>query len=244
DLRRLDWKAFVRLARPYVRTFDEETNLRCIFLLDTSASMEFGAGGPARVSKLDYARFLLAALAYLVVQCRDQAGLAMGGERLTDYVEPGATVPHLNRLLLALEKARPERRTDLAEVVRTLSLLVRRRALLIVCSDFLDPSAVEFFRALRILRHRGFEVSLFHLLDPLERDLPEGAAFRFTDPEGPQSVDASPAEIRAGYRARLEEFLGSIRKQALAQGCDHERIDTDTPYPELLQRYLRWRESV
>ena len=244
DLRRLDWKAFVRLARPYIRTYDEETNLRSIFLLDTSASMSFGAGGPARVSKLDHGRFLLAALAYLVIQCRDQAGLALGGDRLDEYVEPGASMPHLNRLLLALEKARPGRRTDLAAILTSLSLLARRRALLVVCSDFLDASAVEFFRAVRILRHRGFEVILFHLLDPQERDLPDGAAFRFTDPEGSHAVDASPAEIRAEYRARLDGFIHSIRKQALALGCDHERIDTDTPYPEMLQRYLRWRESV
>jgi len=244
DLRRLDWKAFVRLGRPYLRTYDEETNLRCLLMLDTSTSMDFGAEGKQRVSKLDYARFLLAALGYLVVQSRDQAGLALGADRLETYLEPQAHSGHLNRILHSLEQVRPVARTDLPALLKELYPLVRRRAVLILCSDFLEVALDDFFMALRALRHRGFEVVLFHLLHPLERDLPPGAAYHFVDPEGASSVDASPAEIRTEYRKLLDSFLDKVRHQALACGCDYELLHTDVPYPEALERYLRFRESI
>jgi uncharacterized protein (DUF58 family) len=244
DLRRLDWKAFARLGRPFLRTFDEETNLRCLFILDTSASMDFGAQGHTRLSKLDYARFFLAAMAYLVIQCRDQAGLAFGADSLEFHLEPRASRHHLDLLLNALEKVRPVPRTRLPALLQGLFPLTRRRSMLIVCSDFIENDPAEMFRMLRLYRHRHFEVILFHLLDPQERDLPSGASYRFLDPEGPAAVNASPAEIRDGYRERLEAWCANIRQQALGCGCEYERIETDTPYPEALRKYLQFRESL
>jgi uncharacterized protein (DUF58 family) len=240
DLRRLDWKAFVRLGRPYLRTFDEETNLRCTFVLDTSESMNFGRP----VTKLDYSRFLTAAMAYLVVQSRDQAGLALGADRVETYIEPQASFSHLDRLLSPLEKVKPCPRTNLAAVLNGLLPMMRRRAMLLVVSDFLDPSTREFFKAVRVFRYRHFEVILFHVIDPVERDLPQGAAFQFHDPESAGKIDASPEEIRREYRRRFDEFQEHIRQQAAACGCDYERLDTRVAYPEALLRYLRFRESV
>jgi uncharacterized protein (DUF58 family) len=244
DLRRLDWKALARLGRPYLRTYDEETNLRCVFLLDTSASMDFGAQAGVSYSKLDYARYLLAAMAYLVVQSRDQAGLALGADRLDQFIPPHASFAHLDRICHALEQVAPAPRTDLAALLDALFPHLRRRSLLILCSDFLVQSPTDLFRALRLYRHRQFEVILFHLIDPRERDLPDGPAFRFLDPEGPSAADASPAEIREGYRARLEAFCRDLRRQALGCGCDYERVETDEPYPDALRRYLQFRETL
>lgn len=243
DLRRLDWKVLLRLGRPFVRTYDEETNLRCLLVLDTSASMAFGAEGPAGISKLDYGRFLLAALAWLVVQSRDQAGVALGADRLEAFVEPRGSRPHLDRVLHALERAKPSPRTRLGAVIEEAVALLKRRAVLVVCSDFLEEPLGPLFRLFRSLRHRRFELILFHLLDPLERDLPAAAAWRFLDPEGPLRVDARVAEIRAAYRERLRAFLEEVRGGALGAGCDYERIETERPYPDALRRFLRFRES-
>lgn len=244
DLRRLDWKALARLGRPYLRTYDEETNLRCLFVLDTSASMDFGGAATGTAwSKLDYARFLTAALAHLVVSGRDQAGLAMGGDRLERYVEPRASFSHLDVLLHAIEDAKPVSRTDLAALLEGLFPLLRRRAMLVVVSDFLEADSDPLFRALRMYRHRRFEVILFHLLDPAERDLPAGAAFRFLDPEGPATVSAAPADVRAAYRERLEAHAEGIRRGAAAVGCEYERLHTEVPYAEALRRFLQMREA-
>lgn len=240
DLRRLDWKALARLGRPYLRTFDEETNLRCLFLLDTSKSMDFGSP----VSKLDYGRFLLAAMAYLVVHSRDQAGLVLGSDRVEHFLEPQSSFGHLDRLLGVLEKVRTSTPTSLSKLLDGLLPIVRHRSMLILCSDFLDASPLELFRMLRVFRHRQFEIVLFHLLDPVERDLPDGAAYRFLDSEGPGQVQASPAEIRQEYRIRLGAFLENIRQQAVGCGCDYELLGTDAPYPEALLRYLQIRERT
>ena len=245
DLRRLDWKAFARMGRPYLRTYDEETNLRCIFVLDVSASMDFGQGGLRQGwTKLEYARYLLAATAYLVTLSRDQSGLALGADRLDQYIEPQAGFGHLDRVLYAIEGVKPQERTNLGALLGDLFPRLRRRAMLVVFSDFLEASSEELFRSLRIFRHRHCEVILFHVLDPLERDLPAGGSYRFEDPEGPGAIDASPVEIRDAYRDRLRRFLDDVRRQALACGCDYERIDTDLPYPEALRRFLRFRESI
>jgi uncharacterized protein (DUF58 family) len=245
DLRRLDWKALARMGRPYLRTYDEETNLRCIFILDKSASMDFkGAPEKGRWTKLEYARYLMAATAYLVTQSRDQAGLAVGAGALDQYIEAQAGFSHLDLLLHAIEDIKPEPKTNLGAMLTDLFPRLRRRAMLVIFSDFLEPSSDELFQALRIYRHRHFEAILFHVIDPAERELPEGSAYRFVDPEGPGAVDAHPAEIRLAYRERFARFLEDTRRQALASGCDYERLDTDVPYPDALRRFLRFRESL
>jgi uncharacterized protein (DUF58 family) len=206
--------------------------------------MKFSGGSETRWTKLEYARYLLAATAYLVTQSRDQVGLAVGGGGLDLYLEPQAGFHHLDLVLNALEKIKPEPATNLGKVLNDLFPRLRRRAMLVIFSDFLEPSSDELFQALRIYRHRHFEAILFHVIDPLERDLPEGRSYRFRDPEGPGFVDAAPMEIRTAYRERFAKFLEDTRRQALAAGCDYERIDTDVPYPEALRRFLRLREAL
>ncbi len=241
DLRRLDWKALARTGRPFLRTYDDETSLGCVFVLDTSASMDFPAAWPD--SKLTYGRRLAAALAHLVIRARDRAGLALGGDRLESWLEPRSGRGHLDELLHHLERATPVPRTDLGALLEGLSLLLRRRSLVVLCSDFLGTPLDRLFQAVRVLRHRRFELILLHLLHPQERDLPPGAAYRFVDPEGPLAVEASPREIAEGYRDRLDGFLGNLRLRALGAGCDYVRIDTDTPYVDALRRSLRAREA-
>ena len=244
DLRRLDWKALGRMGRPYLRTYDEETNLRCIFVLDRSSSMNFPRIQNERFwTKLEYARYLLAATAYLVAQSRDQVGLAVGGGGLDQYIEAQSGFGHLDLILHAIEGITTEPKTNLGAVLNELFPRLRRRAMLVIFSDFLEPSSAELFQALRICRHHHFEVILFHVIDPRERELPEGASYRFRDPEGPAFVDAAPSEIRLAYREGFTRFLEETRRQALASGCDYERVDTDVPYPEVLRRFLRLREA-
>jgi uncharacterized protein (DUF58 family) len=245
DLRRLDWKALARMGRPYLRTFDEETNLRCVFVLDRSSSMQFrGDPSKTRWTKLEYARYFLAATAYLVTQSRDQVGLAVGSGGLDQYLEAQSGFAHLDLVLHALEAITPAPKTDLGKILTDLYPRLRRRAVLVLFSDFLSPSSDDLFQALRVYRHRQFEAILFHVIDPLERDLPEGGSFRFRDPEGPEAVDAAPADVRVAYRERFAKFLEDTRRQALASGCDYEQIGTDVPYPEALRRFLRLREAM
>lgn len=249
DLRRLDWKVYLRTKKPYVRTYDEETNMAVTILLDVSASMDFGGVNQsgergAALTKLDYSRFLAAALAYLVVDCRDQAALGLGGDGLKGWCAPGATRIHLDTLLTKIEKAPVSVRTDLGSALSTLYTLSRRRGVLVLISDFLDSSLDTLFQSIRLFRHRRFEVLLFHIIHPDELALPEGRAFRFFDPEGGAELEVDPQDVAAHYLEAFEAHRLRVRNMAIGCGCEYERIDTHTPYPEAIRAYLRRREAL
>lgn len=251
DLRHLDWKVYLRTRRPYVRTYVEETNLSVNLLLDVSASMAFGGREPAvqdsrrgaRLTKLDYCRYLAASLAYLIVSSRDQAGLALVDQDVQEYCAPGATFRHLDVLLNAIERAEPGRGTRLGASLDKIYALCRRRGILIVISDFLDDRMEELFRAIRLFRHRRFEVILFHVVHPEELHLPEGRAFRFYDPESKGEVEVDPQDVQSDYDLAFEDFRRSVRAKALGSGCEYEMVNTRTPYPDLLHHYLLFRQG-
>jgi uncharacterized protein (DUF58 family) len=248
DLRRLDWKVYLRIKKPFVRTYDEETNMTVSVLLDVSASMDFGGAQSqgergAKLTKLDYSRFLAAALAYLVVDSRDQAALALIGDGLRNWCEPGATRVHLDKVLTTIEKAEISQKTNLGAAMRNMFTLCKRRGLLVIVSDFLDPNIDDFFQCLRLFRHRRFEVILFHVIHPEEITLPEGRAFRFYDPEDGGEIEVDPQDVAEQYRAKFEEHRQRIRNLAIGCGCEYEMVDTTTPYPEAIRAYLRRREA-
>jgi len=249
DLRRLDWKVYLRTRRSYVRTYDEETNMSVLLTLDTSASMAFGGSDSqgargAGLSKLDYCRYLAAALAYLVIASRDQAGLALAANQLDVWCEPGATRLHLDKLLNELERAKVVTPTRLGAALRTLYTLCRRRGLLVLISDFLDQDLNELFHAIRLFRHRRFEVILFHVVHPEELTLPPGRAIRFFDPESGAELEVDPQDVHASYAQVYGAYRQTVRQMAIGLGCEYELLNTSTPYPDAIRTYLRAREAM
>jgi uncharacterized protein (DUF58 family) len=231
-----------RTGRRYVRLYQDETNLRCTLVIDASRSMEFGSntGGAAgpRGSKLEYAQYLSTALSQVIVQQRDQVGLALVSEGLTEHLPPAGTQSHAMRIQGAIEsmETRPESR--LGAALRDLFQKSGRRGVLMVLSDFLLDDAEEAFGAVRLFRHRHWEVVILHLIHPVEERLPEGLAYRFEGLEGEGMVDCSPAEIRALYEARFAAHAASVRSLALAAGCDYRRVSTAVPYLQTLGGFL------
>ncbi|MCZ7644414.1 MAG: DUF58 domain-containing protein [Planctomycetota bacterium] len=248
DLRRLDWKVYLRTRRPYIRTFDEETNLTVLLAVDTSRSMDFGGresrgARGAALTKLNYARYLAAALAYLVVQSRDQAGLALVANDLAGWHAPGSTHRHLDGLLNLLERAEVGKSTRLGAGLESLFTLVRRRGILILVSDFLDENLDDLFRMVRLYRHRRFEVILFHVIHPEEQALPYGRNFRFVDSEGGGELEVDPRDVEQGYAAAFEAHRLRVRNLALGCGCEYEPVETGVTYPDAIRAYLRVREA-
>jgi len=105
-------------------------------------------------------------------------------------------------------------------------------------SDFLMEDLEEVFAALRLFRHRGWEVVILHLVDPDEERLARGAAYRFEGMEDDGRVNCSPAEIRAAYRERFAAHLAMVRQLAMAGACDYRRISTAIPYLQTLGGFL------
>lgn len=271
DIRSLDWRAYARADRDYVKLFRKETDMRCHVLLDTSRSMAFrdeaalvaettprsglldrlrkkqapvAAGPPpptALLSKFEYGAYLTAGLCYLMIQQGDKASLALGASALNTFVPPGGTITHLHGMLSHLERTQPDGETALANAVRGLFALTRRRGLLVVISDFLEEPD-PLFDSLAMYTYRGWQILLLHVLTETELNLPGSGPQRYLDAESHARLDADPDSLRAAYQSELHGWLQSLETQAKARGIHYSRMTTATPYDQALERYLTARQ--
>src|ERR1044071_1943884 len=248
EIRTIDWKAYARTDRYFIKLFEKETDMSCYLLVDKSASM--GYGGPAyrgllpphELSKLDYAFYLASALAYLMVKQGDKVGLSLFDRKLVRHIRPGGTFPHLYQILNVLERQKAGGQTEIARILEEAWPLFQRRGLLVVISDFLDDPA-SVFRALDRYRHRHFEIILFHLLHQYEFELPAIDRVKFVDSESGEAIASRPADIRKSYDAQMRAFIQTLRTGARARNIDYNFITTATPYSEGLRKYLLSRSS-
>ena len=240
DLRRLDWKVFGRTGKAFVRLHQDETNLLCTLALDASGSMQFNGGsstgGP--LSKLEYAQFLATALSHIISGSQDQVGLAILTDHLREFMAPRATLTHIALLQEKIEQLCAEPSTSMAEGLHELFERSRGRGTLLLMSDFLMQDLEAVSAAIRLFRHRGWEIVLLHIVHPREERLPEGTAYLFVGLEGDGSQACSPFEICAEYERRFKAHLAMVRQLALAAGCDYRFVSTSVPYLRTLQGFL------
>ncbi len=231
DLRRVDWRVYARTDRHYLRTHNQETDTVCHILLDSSASMGFGA----RRSKLDYASHFAAGLSYLVARNKDAVSLCLFDAEVRQAHPPGSTTGHLHALLAALEHNQPAGETGLESVLTRLFPQFRRKGALVVLSDFWgDPAAC--FAALNPYLHRGFDVHLFHVLDPQELDLPDRGLATFQDLETRGRMIAHIPSLRRDYAAALRQHVDSLRELARRRRVNYTLARTDQPHWSLFDR--------
>lgn len=244
DIRLVDWKVFARTDRHYVRLYDAERNLLTCMVVDNSGSMEYSGTVHKTESKLQYAARLAAAFGYLVVREGDEVGLSMAGEHVGQFLPPGASWPHLNRILDVLAGAKAEGRTDLGACLREAHARSKRRGILVVLSDFLDADP-GFWTSIDLFRRSRFDVILFQVAHPEEIDLPEVAAARFVQTEGlPGHFNAEPDAIRALYHERFALFLSEMKAGCQARGCDWHLATTTEDPCALLRRCFARREAA
>jgi uncharacterized protein (DUF58 family) len=236
DLRRLDWKVLARTGRPYLRLYQDETNLLCTMVLDASASMLFG--GTTGKAKLEYIQYLATALSHVISRQQDQVGLALAAERLMDFLPPGGTPSHIRRVQDLIANLQTHPATDLGESLRDLFGRVSRRGVLMVMSDFLVDDLEQTFSAVRMFRHRRWEVIVLHIVHPEEEELPQGLAYRFEGLENDGRVDCTPHDVRRAYQERFEHHAALVRGMSLGAGCDYRRVLTSVPYLQTLGGFL------
>jgi uncharacterized protein (DUF58 family) len=240
DLRRLDWRAFGRSDRHFVKEFEADTNLRCCLVLDTSGSMGFGS---TEVTKIDYARKLAGTLGYLLLQQGDAVGLACFAEGLVHNIPARRNPAHLLTVFNLLEEVKPRGQTRLVSVLHELAETVRQRALVVILSDlFVEPE--ELRGCFQHLRFRKHDVVTFHLLDPQELRFDFRRPMRFLDMEGGPAIFAEPSEIADRYRKAVDRYLGDLRGVVLKAGVDHHEVHIDASYEEVLRRFLVGRLRV
>ncbi len=251
DLRRLDWRAHGRSDRYFVKEFEADTNLRCCLVVDTSGSMEFGtvetrAGGTgsrATETKLGYARRIAATLGYLAVQQGDAVGLSCVANGNTTHLPPRRTPAHLKIIFDLLEETKGQGETNLIEVLHELAETTHQAAMVVVVSDFfVDPEPLRgCFEHLQFRKH---DLSLFHLLDPLELNFSFSRPTRFLDMEGGAPVFAEPSEIADRYHQALRSYLDRLREIVVETGVDYQRVSIDRPHQDVLADFLIRRASV
>ena len=239
DLRYLDWKVFGRTDKYYLKQFEEETNLVCHLLLDTSQSMRYQSDA-APMSKLDYARRAAAALAYLVLHQQDSVGLVAFDSEIRSLVRASSNPSHLKEILHVMEGASGERKTSIGPILHDLAERIKRRGIVIVLSDLFDD-VDSLMTGLKHLRHRRHEVILLHVLDPAEVDFPFDRTTLFRGLENQPDVLVEPRAIRKAYLAEFAHYLRKLQTGCRAHAIDYVPMRTDQSLEVTLASYLASR---
>jgi uncharacterized protein (DUF58 family) len=244
DLRRVDWKVWGRQDRLTVKEYEEETNVRLTLLVDGSTSMEYaGAASPSRLGKYDCAATLAASLAWLALSHGDAVGCGVFDDRLRASVPPRTKRSHLTSVCEVLESPRNAGAGDFLRVLQTAAETLPKRGMVIIVSDLLgDRDGI--FKGLQLLRARGHDLALLHVLDDDELDFPFEGPTRFEGLELPGQVACNPRALREGYLAAIADFLATVRSRAAAIRCDYALIRTGEPVDAALVRFLSRRASM
>jgi uncharacterized protein (DUF58 family) len=239
EIRRIDWKAFGKFDRYFVKEYEEETNLRAYLLLDASASMDYGSEG---IRKFDYGCYLAVSLAYLMLRQGDDVGLITFGAQIDRYIPPRSGLKHMQALTNLLEATQPQGETRLDQVLREIAGKIKKRGMIIVMSDLFDAPE-KVLRALQYFRHRRNEVIVFHLLDKNELEFPFERLTMFEDIEDATSrMLADPRTIREAYLQQLQAFIEDYRKACRRERIDYNLFPTTAPLDVVLTRYLARRQ--
>jgi uncharacterized protein (DUF58 family) len=240
DLRHVDWNLFARTERCYLKRYRGETNSQLTVLLDASNSMQYTSSPP---SKIDYARYLAAALFYLAIHNqRDAAGLIVFDEEVREYIRPSTRPGQLARLFAGLEQATARAQTDFAKPLQHFQNALHRRGIAIVISDFYEkPETIIVNMA--PLRFHGNEVILFQILDPQEiQPVMKGPAI-LVDLESNRRIEVIPEYTKTAYRTKIDAHVEQLRSRARAAGMDYHLLVTTQPLDLALREYLTLRQA-
>ncbi len=237
DLRRIDWKVWAKQDRYYVKQFEEETNLRCVLLVDTSASMHYGSGA---LNKYEYACTLAASLTYLLLRQQDAVGCVAFDQGIRATVPLRTHRAHLNTVIQALNNSAPREKTDVSRILREVAESYPRRGMVVLCSDLLVDRP-SLFKGLSVLRQRGHDVLVLHVMDDDELDFPFTGATRFEGLELPQHLTCNPRALRQGYMDALGAYLDEVRRGCTKQMVDYALVRTSESLDAALSAFLASR---
>jgi uncharacterized protein (DUF58 family) len=238
NIKHLDWKLFARSEKYYIREYMEETNLRAHIFLDISKSMSYKEKG--LLSKLEYGKYLAAALTYLLIHQNDAVGLAAGGKKLESWLRPSSHRRQLHEILKILDKLAPENSTDLPALLKQFSERLPRAGMSIIISDLITDTD-RLFDSLKGIKHIGQDVLLLQILDPMEIDFEYENEAEFIDLESGENLKLSPQLIRSSYLEQMDVFLKKIHNHALDLGISHQLFSTLDNFHKPLAAFLMRR---
>ncbi len=240
DVQHVDWKSYARSDRYYIKLYEAETNFVANLLLDVSRSMTYGSGD---ITKLEYAKYLAASLAYLMIDQGDSAGIGLFDGELQNYIQPSSSMGVLVDISRELERVDPKPRTRVGAMLDNFAHRMSRRGVVLLFSDMLDNTD-EFVSGINHLRFRGHNVIVFHILDPYELDFPFKGTSKFIGLEEEGEIVTQPDRLRDNYLKELEQFISGIRSACTKAAVDYVLVNTAEPIEHVLSSYLLQRTLV
>ena len=237
DPRHVDWKVWAKQDRYYIKQFEEDTNLRATLVVDVSNSMRYGHG---HMNKYEYGCTIAASLAYMLLRQQDAVGCVSFDARVRQTIPIRSRRTHLDSILQALNVAAPADKTDLFPVLREVAETYPRRGVVVLISDLLMPRE-GLFRGLKLLRGRGHDLLVFHVLDDDELDFPFAGPTRFEGLEANDVVRCNPRALRDGYMTALHTYLDEVRRGCARNNVDYSLLRTSQPLDAALAAYLNSR---
>jgi len=264
DVKHVDWKVLAKREKLYVKQYEESTSLKAMILLDVSRSMEFASrqlipreesnadgdsANPARedryveISKLLYSKYLVAALSYLMLSQKDSVGVVTFSDQVHEFIIPRSNPGHLHLILETIDKAKTGKKTGISETLERVAHQLKRRALIVVISDFLDD-AEELLRGITYLKHLKHEPMLLQVLTPEELEFPYDRPARFIDMEDGSHLDLEPKVMRDEYKRLLGGFMERVSFECGYHKIDYQKFSTGDPVELVLSRYLMKRSRM
>ena len=239
-IRDLDWRLYGRTDRYYTKLYEAETNFDCYLLLDSSASMTYAS---AKVSKLEYAKFFAASLAYMVLKQRDSVGLSVFDSKVRAHFPPRSSMGIILEIDRLLRGTQSTPKTSIAQQLYDTALLIKRRSMVVLISD-LFADADDILRGLDHLRFAGHNVVVFHTLDPYELKFPFKGTWRFEGLEEEEPLVTQPERIRSDYLSSFNSYLETLRTGCIGSNVDYTLVDTSRPLDAVLGEFMDRRASA
>lgn len=243
----IDWKLYARTDKFFVKKYEEETNLRCQIVIDTSSSMLYPFKEKGKISKLAFSTYCAAALINLLRKQRDAVGVTFFSENLDLHTEAKLSVPHAKRLYAELEKLletpeKPEQKiTEASKSLHLIAESIHKRSLVIIFSDMFENESTDaIFSAIQHLKYNKHEVILFHVSDKNQEEefTFENRPYKFIDLETNEEIKLNPNDIRTVYKERYKEFVSDIKNKAIQHKIDYIEADINKDFNAVLLPYL------
>lgn len=241
--RYIDWKVFAKTDRLYVKRYEEETNLRCHLLIDTSSSMYY----PEKSNgKMTFSIMAAGALAYTLQKQRDAVSLTTFSEGIEIQTPIKSTASHIHKIFLDLEsllqKPKPNKKTSVVETLHEIAEKIHKRSLVVIFSDMFDDIAntERLFSAMQHLRHNLHEVLLFHVTDKnTEEEFNfDERPYEFIDLETGEKVKVQPSQVKTHYQAAIKEFYHDLRMKCGQYKIDFVEADISQGFDQILSAFL------
>tara|TARA_B100001063_G_C16674176_1_gene508090 strand:+ start:59 stop:967 length:909 start_codon:yes stop_codon:yes gene_type:complete len=250
NTKNIDWKLFARSDKLYNKYFDEETNLRCYFLIDVSSSMQINHD--SLLNKLQYSILLSASFMEILKKQRDASSLCFFDEGIKEYSKVSSSSRHYREMLHKMESylnfSSYKKSTDVSDAIHQIANQIHRRGLVILFTDFFekDQSLERLFDAIRHLKHRKHEVIVFHVLhydSELNFNL-GNSPLRVEDSESGEIIKLLPQEVKSAYQKRIAGYNEKLLSEFNQNKIDYVPVDTSKSVEEIILPFLMKRKKM